>query len=80
MGPGLGEVSVKKNMAQILGLGFIRLMILFEEGRRRMRNTSTVSDILPPEAGSSSDEFHNLVAFWKRCNVVSSSEAQKAMS
>lgn len=31
-----------------------------------MRNTS---DILLPEAGSSSDKFHNLVAFWKWCNV-----------
>lgn len=67
-------------MAQSLGLNFIRLMILFEEGRRRMRNASTISDILPLEAGSSSDEFHNLVAFRKRCNVVSSSEAQTVMS
>jgi len=67
-------------MAQVLGLDFIRLMIPFEEGRRRMRNTSTVSDILPSEAGSSSNEFRNLVAFWKRCNVVSSSEAQTVMS
>lgn len=50
-------------MAQVLGLDFIRLVMLFEEGRRRMRNTSTVSDILPSEAGSSSDDFRNLVAF-----------------
>lgn len=41
-------------MAQILGLGFIRLTILFEEGRRRMRNTS---DILLPEAGSVATNF-----------------------
>ena len=60
---GLGGTSVKKYMAQVLGLDLIRLMMLFEESRRRMRNTSTVSDILPPEAGSSSDGFHNLVAF-----------------
>ena len=41
-----------------------------------MRN---ISDILLPEAGISSDEFHNLVGFWKWCNVVSSSEAQTVM-
>ena len=50
-------------MAQVLGLDLIRLMMLFEESRRKMRNTSTVLDILPPEAGSGSDDFHNLVAF-----------------
>lgn len=50
-------------MAQVLGLDFVRLVMPFKESRRRMRNTSTVLDILPPEAGSSSDDFHNLVAF-----------------
>jgi hypothetical protein len=63
LGPGLGGTSVKKNMAQVLGLDLIRLMMLFEESRRRMCNTSTVSDTLPLEAGSSSDDFRNLVAF-----------------
>jgi len=50
-------------MAQVLGLDFVRLVMLFEESRRRMRNASAVPDILPPKAGSSSDDFRNLVAF-----------------
>ena len=65
VGSRLERASIKKNMARILGLDFIRVIILFEEGGRRMRNTSTVSDILPPEAGSR-DEFYNSAAFWKR--------------